>query len=166
MALDAALQALLVGVTGLPGAMVRPRWQPVTPKQPAPSSDWCAFGVMTIDPDANPALSHDPSANGGKGGDTLLRHEQLTVLCSFYGPNGQQNAGLLRDGMYIAQNSEVLHLALTAFVGAGSITTAPELVNEQWIKRYDITLMLRRQVVRTYQVQNILSATETITTTR
>src|SRR4051812_9766277 len=33
-ALDALLQQMVAGITGLPGNMVRPRWQPVTPKQP------------------------------------------------------------------------------------------------------------------------------------
>ena len=166
MALDALIQTLVSGVSGLTPSLVRPRWQPTMPKQPAPSTDWCALGVTMVEADVNPALIHDPAANAGAGGDRLLRHEEITVLCSFYGPNGQQNAGLLRDGMYVAQNTEILHLNLIGFVGVSGITTAPELVNEQWIKRYDITMTLRRQVVRTYQVQNILLATELINTTR
>ncbi|WP_431978620.1 phage neck terminator protein [Pseudomonas fungipugnans] len=44
------------------------------------------------------------------------------------------------------------------FFGASNIRPAPELVNQQWIRRYDLFIYMRRQVVRVYPVLNILSA--------
>jgi len=35
-------------------------------------------------------------------------------------------------------------------------------VNQQWIKRYDIGVVLRRQVKRSYGILNILSANPTL----
>ncbi|MNJ82492.1 hypothetical protein D3C77_819390 [compost metagenome] len=49
-----------------------------------------------------------------------------------------------------------------AFVGASDILPVPELVNQQWVRRYDISIQMRRQVVRVYPVLNILSAEPTI----
>ncbi|WP_217284496.1 phage neck terminator protein [Pseudomonas nitroreducens] len=58
-ALEDILQPMVVGITGLPGKMVRPRWQPGNPKQPEPNVNWCAIGVMHTKQDANPAIEHD-----------------------------------------------------------------------------------------------------------
>jgi hypothetical protein len=43
-------------------------------------------------------------------------------------------------------------------VDAGSIVPAPELVNQQWIRRFDLSMRIRRRIVRTYQVLSVLSA--------
>jgi len=51
-ALDAVFQALVVGITGLPGTLVRPRWQPVPPTQPSVTTNWAAIGVTTNAADA------------------------------------------------------------------------------------------------------------------
>ncbi|MFT2520511.1 hypothetical protein ACMWQB_30330, partial [Escherichia coli] len=42
--LDNLLHDMIAGISGLPRAMVRPRWQPTVPKQPEPGVNWCAFG--------------------------------------------------------------------------------------------------------------------------
>lgn len=38
----------------------------------------------------------------------LRRHERVTLLASFYGPNAQTNAGWPRDGLFIDQNQAAL----------------------------------------------------------
>ena len=53
-ALDAVLQAMVVGITGLSGDLVRSQWQVVSPKQPERYTNWCAIGVLTSTPDDNP----------------------------------------------------------------------------------------------------------------
>src|SRR5574340_383319 len=63
-ALDALLQGMVVGITGLPGAMVRPRWQSVVPKQPEPTVDWCAIGITTSDRTDYPVEEHDGTGDG------------------------------------------------------------------------------------------------------
>ena len=108
-ALDAIFQQMIVGLTGMQGSLVRPRWQPVMPKQPEPNVDWCAIGVTLIDPDAGPAFVHDST---GDGQDVALRHESIDVLCSFYGPNAAANAALVRDAIAIPQNNNALEISL------------------------------------------------------
>jgi hypothetical protein len=158
-ALDAVFQQLVVGLTGLPGNMVRPRWQPTVPKQPEPTENWCAIGLTEDDPDDYPAVIHKSSGNGQ---DNFYQHETLNVLASFYGPNSMGYAKLARNGLYIAQNREALMGAGFDVLEAKKITAAPELINQQWVKRYDLNLRLRRQVVRAYTVLNILSADGTL----
>lgn len=154
-ALDAAIQRMVAGITGLDGSLVRPRWQPVTPKQPEPNITWCAIGITNRTPDDNAAVLHDPN---GDGQDHLIRHEGIELLASFYGLQGQTYAGILRDGMQIEQNREALRSDGMAFVSAGQMLAVPELYNQQWIRRYDLTIYLRRVINRTYPVLNIIEA--------
>lgn len=154
-ALDAIFQQLVVGVSGLPGSLVRPRWQPTVPKQPEPSVTWCAIGVMDTTPDAGPAIRHN---SDGDGSDTYQRHEDIEVLCSFYGPAAKGYAQLFVDGLCIPQNIEQIKALGMAFVSTSSIRTAPDFMNEQWIRRYDVTAHFRRMVAHTYAVLNLLSA--------
>lgn len=154
-ALEDILQPVVAGVTGLQGKYVRPRWQPGNPKQPEPSVDWCAIGVMQTKLDANPAIEHD---SAGDGSDQYQRHQDVILLATFYGPNAQGFGQLLSDGLYVPQNSEALNALNMAFVEAGDLIAAPELINQQWVRRYDLRIRLRRKIERTYPVLNILSA--------
>lgn len=154
-ALDALFQQLVVGVTGLAGDMVRPRWQPIVPKQPDPSTNWCAIGVTDIAPDDYPSEVH---SGAGNGSDTQSDHESITVIASFYGPNALANAKQLRSGLYVAQNRETLVAANINLIEAKRLVQAPDLVNEQWVKRWDMTIVFRRQSVYIYPILNILSA--------
>lgn len=158
-ALDAVLQQYVVGVTGMAGTMVRPRWQPTVPKQPPVDANWCAVGVQDTDRDAVASIQHDPV---GDGSDTLRRNEVLTVMASFYGPGAKGLATLFADGIQIAQNQEAIAAQGLQFMDSEQILAAPELVNEQWIRRYDLSFRLRRQVVRTYAVLNVESAQITV----
>lgn len=158
-ALDAIFQAMVVGLTGLPGSMVRPRWQPTPPKQPPPTADWCAIGVTVIDPDDGPAIIHDPTGNGQ---DRTQRHETIEVLCSFYGPDAGQYAAMVRDGIAVPLNNGMLQPNGIAFVRVVRPVIAPELVNQQWIRRWDVPMTFRRNAERTYPVLNLESAEVTI----
>jgi len=157
--LDDFLQAMVVAVAGLQATMVRPRWQPIPPKQPPATADWAAIGVTARTPDANAVIVHHPD---GDGYDALQRHETLTILVTFYGPHCHQYAGRLRDGLSIAQNREAMQLLNMGVTGLGDIVSAPELVNQQWIRRADLTFQLRRQIDRNYPVKNLLSAHGTL----
>lgn len=157
-ALEDILQAALAGIAGLDGSLVRPRFQPGNPKQPEASVDWCAFGVTDTSPEDMPYVAHDGNANGGLGQDNMQRHEDFTALATFYGPNAKGYAERVRDGLYIPQNREELAANLIAFVNTDTIRQVPELVNNQWVKRYDLTIRFRRKVTRAYAVQNIVSA--------
>ncbi len=75
---DTLIQSIVVGVTGMPGDLVRPRWQPVPLAEPEPGTDWCAIGVTGEDPDGGrPFVTHfvgdviggrelDPGNGGGR----------------------------------------------------------------------------------------------------
>jgi len=153
--LDLQLQAAVVGITGLDGAYVRPRWQATSPKQPEASVNWCAISVTEINPDDGAYIKH---RSGILENDDYVRHEGIEVLVSFYGTSSQSYASILRDGIAIPQNMEALNAVGIYFKECGSIRSVPELINQQWIKRVDMTVSLRRKVKRTYSVLNILSA--------
>lgn len=160
-ALDDLVHDLITGVTGLPGNLVRPRWQPSVAQQPEPSIDWCALGIQEQEVDASPAIQHDGTTEGH---DTYIRHQRFDVLCTFYGPHAKGYAQRLADGLAIPQNREQLQLQDMALVGVGAIRAAPDLVNQQWVRRYDITITLRRKITRTYSVLNLKLATVATTT--
>jgi len=153
--------ALVVGITNLAGAMVRPRWQPEAPDIPAFGVDWCGIGITDQDPDVYIAEIHHPDGNGYT---ETRRHEILTILASFYGPNANANAGQFSDGLQVAQNREIFNLNSMGLVRSGTVKAVPTLMKERWLYRFDIEFMVKRQIVRTYNVLNILSA-ETSTTT-
>jgi len=149
------LQELVVGITGLPADLVRPRWQSTVPKQPEATVDWCAIGVTSIEGDDYPAEVHDGTDDGSS---RFEKHETLNLLASFYGPHAQGNAGMLRDGLYIAQNREAMAAQNMNLTDAAGITAAPDLINQRWVRRYDLPIRFRRKVERVYPILNILSA--------
>lgn len=157
--LDNVLQGLVVGITGLDQALVRPRWQTNPPKQPEPIVDWSSIGVMSSQADTYPVVKHlfgdDITAPAG---DLLIRHETLEVLVSFYGPHAKTNLGLLRDGLGILQNLEAVKAAGLYFIEMDAARIAPDFINQQWIRRWDTALVFRRSVARVYGVNNIRSA--------
>lgn len=159
-ALDDVLQAMVVGITGLEADLVRPRWQVVTPKQPEPGTNWCSIGVMTSTADTFAVMKHIAGVSiTDPAGDLSIRHEQLEVLVSFYGPNAKSYLGVLRDGLGVSQNLEAAQASGLYFTGVMEPGRAsPEFINQQWVRRWDSALTFRRMVARAYLVNNILSA--------
>lgn len=166
-ALADLLQAWVVGMTGLPATMVRPRWQPIQPVQPEITENWCAIGVLSETPDAGlPYMRHDGAAASGTGESVMLRWWTIEVLASFYGPAAAANATRLSDGAYVGQNRQTLESAALVLIGAGGIVVAPELFQTQWVQRVDLPLTFARQVRRAYQIRNILSSAGQVATDR
>lgn len=155
------LQAVVVGITGMDGTLVRPRWQAEPPNIPAADVAWCSFGIMGRSADTFPYVKHfgEDDINGGY--DYLMRHEQLELLTSFYdlGVSGEADyyASILRDGLAIAQNREALYLGGFVLAYTGDLTPVPTLLKERWLYRIDFPFTLRRQIDRKYSVLNILS---------
>lgn len=150
-----AIQEAIAGITGLPGDLVRPRWQPEPPNQSAAGTDWCEFGITSRRADDDPVIVHD---GAGDGVDRMQRHETIEILVSFVGPACQTNAAILRDGCYVPQNREALQAVGIDLLDVGQLLAVPELIDTQWVNRCDMPVRLRRQIDRTYPVLNILSA--------
>ena len=152
---------LFAGITGLDSTLIRPRWQPEPANIPATGTDWLAFGVTNMQADTYAAELHEPD---GSGYNELRRHQTLTLLLSFYGPNAGAYCDRLRDGLQVSQNREPLQLANMGLVATGDARSVPELVKQRWYNRVDCELTVRRQIVRKYDVLNLLSGSGEIKT--
>lgn len=137
-------------ITRLPVDMVRPRWQHPPPTQPEPEVDWCGVGIVGRTGQDFPAIVHH-----AEGFDEMQRQGVLELQASFYGPFCDSYAEVLRDGLYVSQNVEYLRKANLGLRDVGDVVVLPELVNEVWIKRADVTIRIARETIRKYPVRNI-----------
>ena len=151
---DDFLQQVVVGISGVEGKYVRPRWQRTPPNQPDFDVDWIAFGITSQRPDT---YAYVGPFGTGAAGETIQRHEACDILLSFYGPNATAVMERFREGTQIAQNREALFLAGMAHVETGEAVRLPRLDKEQWLMRVDLTWAVRRIIMRTYPVLNVLS---------
>ncbi len=151
------IQTVMVGVSGLPGILVRPKWQVDPPKQPDIGVNWMAIGIETLTPDANGyvGVNEDEAT-------VSQRHEAIDVSCHIYGPDALENADLIRDGFQVPPNLEALRSADMGFVETSTARHLPDLVNQRWINRYIMNVILRREVRRVYPILTFLSARGTI----
>ena len=152
------IQAWVVGITGLSGANVRPRWQPEPANIPDVNVTWAAIGISSREADPFIYENHLPSANGSLGETEVRRHESLTFLASFYGPSANFYATVFRDGMQVSQNHDVLSVASFGFIESEDLVAVPELLKEKWLFRVDLRFKIKRQVVRRYGIQNLIAA--------
>lgn len=154
IALEDFLHDLIVTLTGIPTLF--PRWQPEPPDMPAYGTDWGAFGVVSREADVFGVNLHGSAA--GVGYDELRRHEKLNILTSFYGPDADSYAALLRDDLQLPQNNEILQLNNMGLVETQDLLVIPELVKERWVRRVDMHVIIKRQIVRRYSVLNLASS--------
>jgi hypothetical protein len=148
---------VIAGVVDMDPTLVRPRWQPQPPTTPEFNIDWCGFGITHREADATAYVAH-VNVPDGVGYDIFQRMERLTVMASFYGPNAEDNAALLRDGVFIDQNRALFRANGLGLIEVDDIMKSAELFRQQYRDRADLMLYLRREVRRTYQVRNILRA--------
>lgn len=150
------LSAAVRGVLALPGDLVRPSWQPNPPLVPPIETNWCAHRIANVLPDVNPVV-----ATTGDAG-YLSRTETMEWQLSFYGPSCQANAGLLRDGLEVPANREALREQGVVIADSGPTRHMPELVNDLWYDRADLTLTIARDVRRAYLILSFVSASGVI----
>lgn len=150
--LEPLLQTVIVGVTALPGALVRPSWQPDPPLRPARTTDWCGFRVANLTADDDSVLT----TQGATG--RLDRNESGEWAVSMYGPGCQAMCGVLRDGLQIPQNREAMRAQGVVIVRSERIVHVPELINDVWFDRADITFQIAREVRRAYSILSFVSA--------
>jgi hypothetical protein len=166
--ITAALQTMIATLGGLPGTLVRPRWQPMPPAQPPAGTTWAAVGITRAEADNYPFILHDGATQivgaSGPGADRMQRHSTITVLVTFYGPEAERAAGAMRDGLYVQQNWEPLAAVGLKFRDIRDLARLPELVNQQWIDRFDVQIDFRHQIDRTYPILNLDGADVVIRT--
>lgn len=159
--LDALIQPAVVGITGLPDALVLIKGQAVPPDNPNRTLTWCAVGTTLIEATANADDRHDGTGANGLGTSQISRQEEIEVTASFYGPASRACAARLRDGLSVAQNRDALAFAGLIYVRAERLMGLAEMENQQFVRRCDIVLHFRRMVGRTYPIRNILSVVGT-----
>lgn len=153
------IQTILVGISGLDGTLVRPRWQPQPPKQPDINEQWIAFGINVNKADANAYIGFDHNQN-----TILLRHETLELSCAFYGPDALELASLVRDGFQIQQNRDALRAANMGFIETSDALHIPDLINERFIDKIEMSIFIKREIQRTYPILSFVSAAGSIHT--
>jgi len=157
-ALERNISQWIQGVSGLTKA-VFPRWTDPQPKLPDITANWASFGISV-----NPASGYPVITQSSDTESSATTFETFDVLISFYGPLGMQNAGLFRSGLFISQNNETLKLAgLTLVKVSDRVIVAPELINNRWQRRYDLTATVGRSATRTYAIDSIITPNVIIT---
>ncbi|MFO3907578.1 hypothetical protein AAHD62_24190 [Enterobacter hormaechei] len=151
--LEREISRWIRGVSGLPDGMAMSRFTDPQPTIPAQGSSWCGFNISDFQDAANPA-----SVTKDDDTDYQWQYETLVVLCCFYGPDGQAYAKTFRSGLFVPQNNAELNRVGLTVGEVGRIIPAPELINNQWQRRYDLSVTLRRKVEREYGIKSILSA--------
>ena len=151
--LEQEISRWIRGVTGMSTNRVFPRWTDPQEQIPKNGITWCGFGITTMPRPVNPA-----SVDSSEEQSEQWTWETVTVICCFYGPQGAATASTFRDGIYVPQNNAELNKTGLSLVGTTDIINAPELINNQWVRRYDITATLSRKNTRTYNIKSILSA--------
>ncbi len=154
--LDVVLQMMVAGVTGLPGNLVRPRWQENPAPRPDVNVNWAAVAAMNQVPDWQGVVTHEPGPDG-VGRDVLLRYESFDLMGSFFGPHARDYVDRLIDGLKIAQNRWELQKAGISVVGPRSVRNSPDLLNQRWYGAADVEIEMRREIRRVYPVLNLVS---------
>jgi hypothetical protein len=166
------LQSVVVGLTGLPGTLVRPRWQvdppnipdTITPDSNGNTITWAAIGVTDRVGDILASSQHGDSLgeDAGLGQTTIIMNEVLSVLVSFYGAAAERNAQRMRLGFQVSQNREILRQNGFGFVDCGDPKNVPELINQRWLFRVDLPFRVRYQQKYDYAVLDIASVQGTV----
>ncbi|WP_428848012.1 phage neck terminator protein [Serratia marcescens] len=151
-ALERQISRWIRGVTGMEKDNVYPRWTDPQPQIPKNGTTWCAFGITGVQEDANPAYIQ------GAENAEQWSHETIDILVCFYGPQGMTVATRFRDGLFVSQNNDELKNNDLTLLDCGRIFNLPELINNQWVRRYDIAVRLRRKVIREYGIKSLVEA--------
>ncbi len=151
-ALNKVLHDAIVGLTGINGKLVRPRWVPEPSTQPSFDENWVAFGIPRTVPDY---ASYEEVIVDGV--TQIQRDELLFVLHSFYGPNCKALAERMRNALDVSQNRAALRAAGLLFKEAQEPVVLPALLKEKWVKRVDITIVYARRAIHTYAIRIIES---------
>lgn len=159
------LQQIIVGITGLSGQLVFPRWQAEEPNQPDFSETWAAIGGVRRTRDDFAAVIHlpgTPDDNFVNSSDLVNRNQILDVLVSFYGPEAEAASELFAMGIFLEQNRYQLQVNGFGLVAVEESLVVPALIKERWVNGIDIHFRLRRQQDYLYPVPNVAAVNGTV----
>ena len=172
VALDTILQGFVVGLTGLPGTLVRPRWQLVPPPAPNATTDWCAVGIteryqLGVREISQHYTSYPSTASPvDPTGDGYTESWEVwfyRVVVTFYGPDSALYGRQMLRNISIAQNLEYLYPYSMQIVRVPqSMRTVSELTNQQFVQRQDIELELTQKIASIWPIENLQQAQITI----
>lgn len=157
-ALEDIFQGVVKGIVGLPGNLIRPRWQQDPPNLPSYDASWIAFG-LTIGPKQWDAYKKfDTAANAY----VVEGSEAIVMAASFYGPQNEALHRKLEDGLQLDLNRADLEAQKIKYIGAGDPVNLPALLKEMWYLRVDVSFAFSRWVRRVYPIDSINSAAGSI----
>jgi hypothetical protein len=144
-------------VVGLPGPLVRPRWQVEPPAFPPPDVTWVSIGIDRREAETYANVIHLENAGHPQGADMILRQEALDLRCTFFGPDADAAAERLRAGIHVTQNRDGLRSAGVGLTSVGSAIAVPALINDRWVYGIDVTVYFCRAVGLVYDVRTVSS---------
>lgn len=138
-------------ITGLPENLIRPLWQQDPPVIPKNGINWCAFGVDTF-------TSYNPVFEQLTEYTDIRQNEELTVLMRFYGQQSQKIANQFRISVLHPQNNYQLNKLGFTIGKVSQLVAFPELINDKWHSRHDLSVFIRRRTNRVYDVKSLLQS--------
>ena len=149
------IRLFLSAITGIDKTLVRKRWLKKVGLQPPLSADWIAVGVEGV------TTWGTPYSDNQKIPDIQNRisHQTLKFRASFYGINSAELSDKAREGLCMVQNNNQLkRYGLTVQSVDDEVLHLPDLQDEQWVDRYDLTFRIGRSVSREYGIRTIVDA--------
>lgn len=156
-ALEQVLASWLSALTGLTKQAVTADPASGQAEPSAAEVNACRFGITEIQADDSVALVQQEN-----GRYDLWRQEIVACLVSFYGPQAQQTAALLRDGIAVSQNNAMLNASGLSLYDVSTLKLASAPNGNPQVRRYDLTLRLGRKVVREYGITTLADAPVTL----
>jgi hypothetical protein len=153
-----ALQQVVVGITGMPGDLVRPWLQTEPPNIPQKGVSWASLSLHN--------RNGEGTAWQGWASDgvtyQVVRQETGTLVVGFYDTGITQQADLhaetLREGLQLSQNREGLDALGIGILAVDGPQVVYSKVKEQWLYRVDVTVHFRRVLTWTYNILSLESA--------
>ena len=157
---DDVLRVYASVITGIDKRLVRKRWLVKPANQPPIETDWIAVGVISVTNEGTPyQYGEKPKKEDDPDVITRITFQSLKVVASFYGGHAYENADQFRDGILLPTNNDQLKTyGLTVQSVGDEIIHIPELLNAQWLDRYDVVFTVGRSVSRVYGVRTIETA--------
>ncbi|SDV49083.1 phage neck terminator protein [Chitinasiproducens palmae] len=177
--LEDVLRLMIGALTDLPAERIQPRWPATVAAAPEPDTNWCVFSIEAVETDGNVLIRQRPAIDATLHADVaatsqqdarpvsvsatddqqeLIQHELLDLVVTCYGPHAQRYATQLRDGMVVPQTNETLRPYRLAVVRSGPLQGSAALTDGTWLRRFDLSIDMRHEVVRTYAIRNLSSA--------